>query len=55
VEAEVDGWHTEETPFGVHNTVIVGEGQGAGAAESVARKQSDCRKGVVEQCRQELA
>lgn len=53
VEAEVYGRHGEEAARAVHDAVVVGEGEGAGAAEGVAGEQRDCREGEVEDGREE--
>jgi hypothetical protein len=36
VETEVDGRHAEETAGGVHDAVVMGEGEGASATECVS-------------------
>lgn len=50
VQAEIDGRHAEETARSIHDTVVVREGKGAGAAEGVASQEGDSGEGVVEQC-----
>lgn len=54
MDADVDGGHGDEASTGVHDAVIVGEGQGAGAAESVAVQEGDGWVGEVEDCVKEL-
>lgn len=36
VEAQLDGRHADEAAVGVHDAVVVAEGEGAGAAKGVA-------------------
>jgi hypothetical protein len=36
VQPEINWRHTEEAALGVHDAVVVGEREGAGAAEGVA-------------------
>lgn len=49
MQTEVDGRHGDETALGVHDAVVAGEGEGAGAAEGVAGDAGDGGVGVVEE------
>ena len=49
MQAEVYGGHGEVAAGAVHYAVVVGEGEGAGAAEGVACYQGDGGEGEVEE------
>ncbi len=55
VEAQLDGRHADEAAVGVHDAVVVAEGEGAGAAEGVAGQEGDGRVGEVEDCLKHLS
>ena len=53
VQTQIDGGQAPEPAFGVHDAVVAGQGEWAGAAEGVARQERDGGEGVVDQRGQE--